>query len=152
MDAFKTCSKCVVSKSATEFYARKKGRDGLNSRCKKCYAEWQFNNKNKDIEAFRAKRRAVMKQYRRKTDQHGIYRAEREKILELQGGVCAICGTTNPGDRGWNIDHCHSSKDIRGMLCRSCNLMLGFARDNISTLSKAISYLTSGVSFGKSKK
>ena len=46
----------------------------------------------------------------------------RETLLELQGGVCAICS------RPPKIPHCdhdHKTGAVRGTLCSGCNLLLG---------------------------
>jgi hypothetical protein len=61
--------------------------------------------------------------------------------LKQQGNCCAICKTTSSGKRDWHVDHCHSTGKVRGLLCHSCNLMLGHAKDNMNTLEKAIQYL-----------
>jgi hypothetical protein len=39
------------------------------------------------------------------------------------------------------IDHSHTSKKIRGLLCKGCNTALGLLKDDISTLKSAIKYL-----------
>lgn len=53
---------------------------------------------------------------------------------------CEICERSI--DRGAvNFDHDHTSGTLRGMLCRDCNLLLGNARDEVSTLEAAIRYL-----------
>jgi len=70
-------------------------------------------------------------------------------MLELQNGVCAICGQVESDVnhktqevRGMAVDHCHDSGKIRGLLCRSCNTLLGNAKDNIDILKRAIDYLS----------
>jgi hypothetical protein len=72
---------------------------------------------------------------------YGITVSDRDRLFEGQGGVCAICETDTPDERGWVVDHCHTSKSVRGILCHHCNVMLGMARDNPATLAAAISYL-----------
>jgi hypothetical protein len=72
-----------------------------------------------------------------------------QELLDLQDGKCAICGTTKPDGKGWTVDHDHSccpgkgscGKCIRGILCASCNLMLGAARDNPRILRHGAEYL-----------
>ncbi len=55
---------------------------------------------------------------------------------------CEICNEElNDGRHGLSIDHCHETGEIRGVLCGSCNLILGHAKDNISILSNSIKYL-----------
>lgn len=84
----------------------------------------------------------VKEYFRRSLKRHGLTPERYDEMFRLQDFSCAICKTTEPGDkRGWQIDHCHGSKKVRGILCRHCNLMLGYARDNTKTLLSAIDYL-----------
>jgi len=69
--------------------------------------------------------------------QYGITSEEREAILSRQGGGCAICGRNSR----LNIDHCHSSKRVRGILCNQCNQGVGYFRDDPLLLEKAAAYL-----------
>lgn len=82
---------------------------------------------------------------------HGLTLDEYRALLDAQGHRCAVCGR---GDEswwtarrdtnrdGWHIDHDHETGKVRGILCPSCNLMLGYAKDNPVTLRAAIDYLT----------
>lgn len=63
------------------------------------------------------------------------------KMLESQGGVCAICQTSDFGKRGPMVDHCHATGVVRGILCHSCNLGIGFLRDSSDLLRSATVYL-----------
>jgi hypothetical protein len=46
--------------------------------------------------------------------------------LAAQGGVCKCCGTDKPGSKnGWQVDHIHGTKVIRGILCHDCNMRAG---------------------------
>jgi hypothetical protein len=72
-------------------------------------------------------------------------------ILDGQGGVCAICGTDNPGGAGerFHIDHDHAccpagtscGRCCRGCLCSRCNTALGLFEDDTNVLNRAIEYL-----------
>ncbi len=76
---------------------------------------------------------------------YGITHEERDTLLARQGGVCAICGTSDPGaKRGWHVDHCHSTGRVRGILCPNCNVGLGNFRDQPHLLTRAIDYLKKG--------
>lgn len=57
-----------------------------------------------------------------------------------QGGVCGICGE-EVKSRSLDADHDHSTKARRGLLCNSCNMMLGFAKDRPTALEAAAAYL-----------
>jgi hypothetical protein len=77
----------------------------------------------------------------------GITIEEYETKWEEQNGVCAICGNpeTELHQNGQvlrlAVDHNHTTKQNRDLLCRSCNLMIANAKESISTLSSAIKYL-----------
>ena len=75
---------------------------------------------------------------------YGIDTNEYNQLLESQNYTCAICGSTETGGKGkkhFSVDHCHTTKKVRGLLCKSCNIMLGEAKDNTRILSKALEYL-----------
>lgn len=63
-----------------------------------------------------------------------------DATVVLQGGVCAICRRKDEA-RSLSVDHCHSSGVLRGLLCRTCNLMLGSAKDDPAILESAKLYL-----------
>ena len=67
-----------------------------------------------------------------------------EHLLLMQEGHCALCPATESGrkeDKHLIVDHDHETGDVRGLVCHHCNIMLGGAKDNITTLQNAISYL-----------
>lgn len=78
----------------------------------------------------------------------GITFEQYNEMLAAQGGVCAICEQQDQAiskhtgkGRDLAVDHCHSTQRVRGLLCSHCNGALGFARDNIEILLRAIAYL-----------
>ena len=70
-------------------------------------------------------------------------------IQTFQGGRCAICQIATGASKALAVDHNHSccpgnqscGKCIRGLLCSTCNQLLGFARDNPEMFKRAILYL-----------
>lgn len=73
---------------------------------------------------------------------YGITLEQKNQMLAMQGGVCAICKTDSPPTAtGWHVDHCHNSRVVRGILCQQCNNMLGNAKDSPEILIQAASYL-----------
>ena len=66
-----------------------------------------------------------------------------ELMLEKQKLKCAVCYCDDPGKLGWNVDHCHTTGKIRGILCAQCNFSLGRLKDNpIIALSAAVYLFT----------
>lgn len=72
----------------------------------------------------------------------GLSPTEYKRLLALQGGGCAICGAeTSVNGQRLAVDHDHTTGAIRGLLCRSCNLGIGYFRDNPDLLARAVEYL-----------
>jgi len=75
---------------------------------------------------------------------YGLGFKEYEQMLFNQNGVCAICSGEPPKNQHktrLNIDHCHTTGKIRGLLCDACNRAIGLLKDSPDLLNKAISYL-----------
>ena len=121
-EGVRRCYTCGVSKHVSEFHPNKMNRTGLSSNCHAC-------KRAREIER-----------------RYGITQADYDDILVEQKDRCAICLTDEPpvsaGVRErWHIDHDHETGQVRGLLCRGCNLMLGHARENPDTLIAAAAYL-----------
>lgn len=73
---------------------------------------------------------------------HGITVETYNNILSSQDGKCAIC--RKKFDKRLNVDHCHITMKIRGLLCHKCNIAIGMFEDNTKRLKAAIQYLDHG--------
>lgn len=71
----------------------------------------------------------------------GITIAQKQQMFTSQNGRCAICGELFLNLQDACIDHNHTTKQIRGLLCRMCNCALGYAKENVITLSRCVEYL-----------
>ena len=119
----------------------KRGAMGRHPACKACR---NAQSKSRYI----AKREEIIKsrrEWRKRTGAHrrlsyGVSPEQFENMVLAQNGCCAICADF-PSDGVLHLDHCHRTGEIRGLLCRNCNLALGNMKDDISRLSKAIEYL-----------
>ena len=68
-----------------------------------------------------------------------------EQLFEQQKGKCAICGRQfNERTLRPHVDHCHKTKQVRGLLCRKCNPALGSFNDDPRLLRAALRYLRIG--------
>ena len=69
---------------------------------------------------------------------YGITLAQKDAMLEEQGGVCKMCKNVNPNGRELAVDHDHKccpgkrscGKCIRGLLCGTCNTGIGGLKDD----------------------
>lgn len=164
----KHCIICNQTKSNLEFYKKNSGKDGLQSRCKSCMANYLSSRDNKPVydgkkiqcstcqiekskSHFYPDRRQKhglrpqCKRCNRDTAlkrEFGITLRQYEAVLHSQGSACGICQTDKPGGTGtFAVDHCHGSGEVRGLLCSNCNTALGLFKDSEESLLKAIIYL-----------
>jgi len=72
---------------------------------------------------------------------YGITDTEYHQLNESQNYVCAICKGVDDRGARLAIDHCHETNKIRGLLCRKCNVALGYLDDDIALLESALAYL-----------
>jgi hypothetical protein len=69
---------------------------------------------------------------------YGITVEDYEFIYKEQEGKCKGCGRFF--DK-LSVDHDHNTNEIRGLLCRNCNMALGLLYDNKETLLNLLAYL-----------
>jgi len=151
MSLSKICTRCNIEKSINDFYDSKYVKDGKENQCKKCRLDRSINRKELDRERkklWQAKFKAenpdkVYNQARqdRYKRLYGITILDYYRMLKEQEEKCAICGTTEIKRKAFDVDHCHITKTVRGLLCNNCNRGLGHFQDNINILKNAIKYL-----------
>jgi len=88
----------------------------------------------------------VSKPWRRLKSAKGyVATSDFEALQDVQGKACAICNasfaTTRP-----QVDHDHETNVVRGLLCISCNVLLGKVEKSSWTewYDKALEYLRKG--------
>src|SRR3989304_4571809 len=77
----------------------------------------------------------------RRLGRYGITQIEFEALLNEQGGICAVCGTSNWGAHGPVVDHNHTTEAIRGILCHKCNVAAGHLNENPVLAARLSEYL-----------
>lgn len=149
----KQCRICLHFKPVTSFhkngFKRKNGSSGIRTECKSC----SKNVHDKYVETHREELNKYMKgRYddaeKRRIRSYGLERMyglsenDYNNILALQNNKCAICNIDQSNHkRPFDVDHCHETGSIRGLLCMRCNRAMGLFKDNIDILLKAASYL-----------
>jgi hypothetical protein len=71
---------------------------------------------------------------------YGMTLEDHHRMLAQQQGLCKICNRRK-SDQSLCIDHCHSTRKVRGLLCSNCNTGLGLYDDNPDLLREAAAYL-----------
>lgn len=66
-----------------------------------------------------------------------------DNMVAQQKGLCAIClkPPTTGRRKVLYVDHCHTTKKVRELLCHTCNMGIGQFGDDIGRLEAAIAYL-----------
>lgn len=164
----KICITCNVPKPLSDFFNQKRNKDGKFAECKICCdkrnKKWQLANpekykavmkhqREKHKTRYLAKQRQTyhatdpVTRYKKKTYYrlrgYGLTQIQYDSIFLGQNGLCAICNKPPDGER-WKklcIDHDHSTGQVRGLLCSTCNTALGKFQDSQELLQKAIDYL-----------
>jgi hypothetical protein len=72
---------------------------------------------------------------------YGITLDEYNAMMNEQNGACVIC-LKEPVKRHLDVDHCHVTGQVRGLLCSKCNLALGLLNDSPNLFQSAADYLT----------
>lgn len=130
----RTCSKCNQTLPFTKFYKRSA-----------VAIPYLANQDNKYEKICKECRKKFMSDNFRKYN-YGITNEQYQEKLEAQDYSCAICGSkhqanTKNGKKTLHIDHDHLTGNVRGLLCRECNLALGHMKDSTNLLLRAIKYL-----------
>jgi len=107
---------------------------------KKWYQENKEHVRLRNLEYRQRNREIYRKAHksRQNKGRYGLTPEEFEKILADQKGLCCICAQPMKPPC---VDHDHKTKKIRGLLCRGCNLALGYLQDSTKLLQSAIDYL-----------
>lgn len=96
---------------------------------------------------WRPKRQRSRTQYLQQAmGKYGLTKETFMALYRVQKGRCAICGIRirirNNGSRGnLHIDHDHTTRVVRGLLCPDCNHGLGKFKDSRRLLLAACRYL-----------
>lgn len=129
-------------KPLLDFHRLRSSPDGRQPRCKVCHSG--------QMAKYRAswtpekRRRSIRRDNLR--SKFGMSLDDYDRMLEKQGGVCAICLQGETAVRSGvvlplAVDHCHATGAIRGLLCVGCNTGIGSLKDDADLLRSAITYL-----------
>jgi len=129
-DGYRLCAKCKIWKKLSEFYARGQGKQCY---CKDC---WKIiNRERKNKKSYFISRRRTHLKYT-----YNMSLEEYNKLWQEQDGKCFICGEESIGEM-LHVDHNHKTGEIRRLLCRRCNVMVGWLESHKNIVNDVIKYL-----------
>lgn len=167
---FKVCYICREEKNSDCFSRSSTTIDGFRKDCKSCASRYYHANKEKykqkhkeyyeankekaikDSYAYRKlkpEKRALSNRKNHLKREYGLSWDEFVTLYDSQEGKCRICGcfielqSTKNSKTSACVDHCHETSEVRGLLCRACNVGIGNLKDSTDLLAKAIVYLES---------
>lgn len=135
------CKSCYRIQYAPAYYAKNKEHLRLKTR------QWYTENKHRKAATTRARHTKAVQQnpnYWREVSRHrrwGLSEVDYLKRVESQNRACFICSRIPPNNVSLDIDHDHETGELRKLLCRRCNLGLGYFLDDPKLLRSAAAYL-----------
>jgi len=124
--------------------------EGVPIRCdarkstRKSPARFNIQCRTRYLESKRAansRRRRTSSRAERLWAKYRLRPEDYDRMFIAQGGRCGICGDPFSSPTAGHVDHDHATGVVRGLLCRPCNLALGFLRDNSASAVEAAGYL-----------
>jgi hypothetical protein len=134
----KRCPACGETKQIAEFAINRSHGHDVGNYCLPCHNRIVRENvvaNHGSPRDFHLKRR------------YGLTSADVERMVEAQGGTCAVCQVKPPE----HVDHDHETGAVRGILCFTCNLGLGNFEDDPHRLLLAHRYLTGPATGGAAR-
>jgi hypothetical protein len=140
----KHCKHCDKTKTVDNFYPRK-DRKLYSAWCKHCTVKqnslYRDKDKQKIYKAKYYKTNKVGRKLKADLKKYGLTLEAYGDMLKQQHDCCAMCQESAPVNKRLSVDHCHRTGKVRGLLCSNCNFILGLAKDSVSVLRNAVSYL-----------
>lgn len=115
----KVCTRCGNAKPFSEYNKYKRGSARLAPWCRECTTDARL------------------------ISVYGVSLEQKRALIQEQGGRCAIHGCGRPLDAKSNIDHCHSSGQVRAILCGGCNRALGILGEDVRRIHGIAAYAES---------
>jgi hypothetical protein len=113
-----------------------------NSMCNDCRKAYRTKYGNEYHKKWEKENPDKIRGYRLKHT-FNISLEDYNKLFQDQKGLCRICKKHQSQlNEILVIDHNHDTDEIRGLLCRSCNMALGLLKDNKIFLQNALDYLS----------
>jgi len=123
------CKKCLCEFDESVFYDKKTraGKVRKMFTCKNCY--------RLQVKTWRDNNRVATAVINRKARYKSVYKVNADSVPKQ--GYCTICQRYNVK---LVVDHCHTEGHVRGLICYTCNTLLGHV-ENKSKMERVSMYL-----------
>ena len=143
MSLLKTCCNCYKKKKLQSFYKHKATKSGVGGMCISCLKIYYIQNR-KHLIVYKKQHYKANKQQWIERDllkKYNITFQQFEQMKTYQDNRCAICGQIFASRQDTHVDHNHTNGHLRGLLCRKCNLGIGYLCDSETILNQALNYI-----------
>lgn len=118
------------TKSMKNYYFKNKNNPEFIAKQKKRSKEYYIKNKitiNKKCKDYYNTVRKPRQHSEWVAYKYGITQEDYDRMFDNQKGCCAICGIHQSKlKQKLHVDHCHNTGKVRKLLCRNCNIHLGW--------------------------
>jgi len=113
------CRECNTDKDPKEFYWKDRKARRKDTTCKRC---------------------RIIQQRERSL---GVTEQEYQEFYRKQNHRCGGCRTRLRSNRyeRFAVDHCHTTGEIRGLLCTNCNTALGLLKEDPERMLRLIQWV-----------
>ncbi len=126
-----SCAECGRAKGVLSFYQSDREKvkaEKIGAKDLRCIDCKTFRKRLKSLAAPEAEQQKLQRLKRLRVKKiYNLSEDEYKAIIKKQGGGCGLCNAV-VADRGGDnlcVDHDHATGNIRGLLCRSCNILIG---------------------------
>jgi hypothetical protein len=135
----KICPQCKQNKPLELFNRHKGTKDGRYSWCKQCSKLDKLKAHAEN--PLKRKERQLKKNY-------GITMEDFNRMHSEQAGLCAVCHKPETSTRDGkvmqlSVDHDHTTKAVRALLCSGCNTSLGLLNEDETLILNLANYIKS---------
>lgn len=143
----KNCRTCKLEKPFEDFCRDVSDPTGFNSECRECVSIRAKRNCKARPDLCKARElkwKTANPQWKTQAKiaflkrEYGISLEQLNKLRVVQNDNCQICKERMKIPQ---VDHCHETGHIRGLLCGNCNKAMGLLRDSPANCLAAASYL-----------
>jgi hypothetical protein len=111
--------------------------------CGKSYEHWHYASAYCSSECYnkniyrKNKHKYLNKEYSLKK-RYGLSYEEFNRMKQEQNNSCAIC---KKHSEALCVDHCHTTGQVRKLLCKKCNMALGLLHEDEEIIKEMLEYI-----------